>query len=957
MNDETAQASDHLQRALQVLRDNRARHPSKAGATDRRALAEAAVEEALALLSDRMIAPKRAARGGGITAPPRSSNDALQGGARNLGPNPSLRRAIAAVDVVVRTRGADAVDGAVHAHHDANPADTKAAHLGADRRANPPLTDEHQDLTRIRGITRPLAEALNRAGVTTYAQLAQWSAGDVKRFRDELGVGSAISRGVWIEQAALLAQRHPLPQPVAPVEGAGGGVSGDRDGDADADTDAAGGATPAEPAGSDGLAAAASAGLPITRIRRLNLAGFARSERRADVEVRPSQPDDAAGEGAAPGSETNGSEAAVVVADTVHAGPGSQSPQAALVADAQVAAPVGRWRAGEPIERAGTVRMGDPELKAAAVKGDRQTQAATGADDAVDDLQRIAGVSGFAARTLRSLGVTRFSQIADWTADDVRRHQRALGARARIVLDNWIEQAAMLAEGRPTRFEALYRHGVMSAVVVRPREVRWPARLGRADHTARDAGDIAGNVAEEATRLQPAPIADSQSGVAAGPSDVIATPLETHVIPASGDDEATASAAIVRPHARVEPPAHDVQADDVHASDALADDVTAQDIDVSDTLDVEPRVADSEPHANDAPPSVVAALPDLPPNRPAPSLEERISRLQAEIMQVRAFPASAMPTAEPHADADPAAGPLPDAEVDLGAEIEPPLNDDAVDADRDTPVALAVAPDVTSGDDAVVRDDDGPTLSGLRSDWFRQPAALRQAVTPPPIPDAAARLPETSVQLQDDDATAEPAPSTTEAARDVARLHIAVDGDFVTSADLTHGGAPDRAVPSAGSQPDNTHADVEIVYRTPGQDDSSLADGAVRPPPPDAHSDDGANEQMVERLADRLRRLRAARREAGEEAPAEPRRDYSIRPEEASVEIVARPLGGADGDVSARGHPGTDQLDDPRVSGAEGADISDSGSRRLRRVIDRHEAQGEARNTGLKRYLKALGGE
>ena len=61
------------------------------------------------------------------------------------------------------------------------------------------------DLTRIRGIDAPLADALARMGVTTYAEIAGWKPADVKRMRRALGVGRRLSRDQWIEQAAILA--------------------------------------------------------------------------------------------------------------------------------------------------------------------------------------------------------------------------------------------------------------------------------------------------------------------------------------------------------------------------------------------------------------------------------------------------------------------------------------------------------------------------------------------------------------------------------------------------------------------------------------------------------------------------------------------------------------------------------------------------------------------------------
>lgn len=62
-----------------------------------------------------------------------------------------------------------------------------------------------------------------------------------------------------------------------------------------------------------------------------------------------------------------------------------------------------------------------------------------------DDLTKIRDIDGALAARLRSLGVTRFSDIAAWSAHDVRHHAALLEIGNRISRHNWIEQAAALA--------------------------------------------------------------------------------------------------------------------------------------------------------------------------------------------------------------------------------------------------------------------------------------------------------------------------------------------------------------------------------------------------------------------------------------------------------------------------------------------------------------------------------
>jgi predicted flap endonuclease-1-like 5' DNA nuclease len=74
-----------------------------------------------------------------------------------------------------------------------------------------------------------------------------------------------------------------------------------------------------------------------------------------------------------------------------------------------------------------------------------------------DDLLLIKGVGPKLAALLRSLGVTRFAQIAGWSEADIDRIDAQLGTfKGRIRRDNWIEQAKLLATGDKAGFEAKF---------------------------------------------------------------------------------------------------------------------------------------------------------------------------------------------------------------------------------------------------------------------------------------------------------------------------------------------------------------------------------------------------------------------------------------------------------------------------------------------------------------------
>jgi len=64
-----------------------------------------------------------------------------------------------------------------------------------------------------------------------------------------------------------------------------------------------------------------------------------------------------------------------------------------------------------------------------------------------DDLKRISGVGPVLEGKLNALGITRFDQIAAFTADDIAKVDDLLNFKGRIERDGWLGQAAELAQG------------------------------------------------------------------------------------------------------------------------------------------------------------------------------------------------------------------------------------------------------------------------------------------------------------------------------------------------------------------------------------------------------------------------------------------------------------------------------------------------------------------------------
>jgi len=74
-----------------------------------------------------------------------------------------------------------------------------------------------------------------------------------------------------------------------------------------------------------------------------------------------------------------------------------------------------------------------------------------------DDLTRIKGLGPKIAGLLGEFGVTTFAQIAAWTPEDIERIDARLGRfSGRIVRDQWVEQAKLLAAGDEPGFAARF---------------------------------------------------------------------------------------------------------------------------------------------------------------------------------------------------------------------------------------------------------------------------------------------------------------------------------------------------------------------------------------------------------------------------------------------------------------------------------------------------------------------
>lgn len=67
-------------------------------------------------------------------------------------------------------------------------------------------------------------------------------------------------------------------------------------------------------------------------------------------------------------------------------------------------------------------------------------------DVAVDDLTKLVGVGPKLAASLADLGVTRFSQIAAWTPDELASYDQLLNLKGRAEREAWVAQAKRFAK-------------------------------------------------------------------------------------------------------------------------------------------------------------------------------------------------------------------------------------------------------------------------------------------------------------------------------------------------------------------------------------------------------------------------------------------------------------------------------------------------------------------------------
>ena len=320
------------------------------------------------------------------------------------------------------------------------------AGVAAEVRAPPLMPADRQDLKLIRDIDADAERMLNSLGVWRYGDIARWTRGDVAAVNKQLASQSRVQRENWIEQATVLAaggftayarrrlrgeaaNAHPTdtarpsrgPIVAATHHHATQPVS----------------SVPKEP-----LAPAASASAAAAAI-----AAAAASASRGRVATPP---------GSRPPAPVRAPRPVITEISEPHVpAPAPQPVPASPVARQPVAA-IPPTPAPPPAAHPAPARSPAPVVPPA--------PAGTVTHSRPDSLQRIRGVDAVIEQLMHESGVTRFAEIAVWTATEVEYFDELMEQPGRVSRENWIEQAQILARGGTTLFSRQRDAGAIQVV-------------------------------------------------------------------------------------------------------------------------------------------------------------------------------------------------------------------------------------------------------------------------------------------------------------------------------------------------------------------------------------------------------------------------------------------------------------------------------------------------------------
>lgn len=77
-------------------------------------------------------------------------------------------------------------------------------------------------------------------------------------------------------------------------------------------------------------------------------------------------------------------------------------------------------------------------------------------DGPADDLKLITGVGPVLEGKLNAVGITKWSQVAAMTPEEIERLESSLNFRGRVARDNWLQQAEVLARGGVEEYRKVF---------------------------------------------------------------------------------------------------------------------------------------------------------------------------------------------------------------------------------------------------------------------------------------------------------------------------------------------------------------------------------------------------------------------------------------------------------------------------------------------------------------------
>ena len=124
-----------------------------------------------------------------------------------------------------------------------------------------------------------------------------------------------------------------------------------------------------------------------------------------------------------------------------------QQGSAGIDIGASAEAPVEEVLAAAPAAEVATAADEAPAAEEAPSVDEDTSPLFTAPEGEPDDLKKISGVGPVLEGKLHALGITKYAQVAAFTAEDIAMVDERLSFKGRIERDNWLEQAAELAKG------------------------------------------------------------------------------------------------------------------------------------------------------------------------------------------------------------------------------------------------------------------------------------------------------------------------------------------------------------------------------------------------------------------------------------------------------------------------------------------------------------------------------